>query len=148
MNAGYVDNTLHQRDTNRTRLFAVASELNPEANKNTDYVSPYVSKSSKKGMSYSQNSLAQLESQSDEQVGLMGQKLQALKSLSLKMGEEIRGSNQTIDTLGDTFQNTASKLKKTFGNMMTMARNSKINIKTWLLIFLLVGLLFFWVWIT
>lgn len=139
----YVNNTLHQRDTNRTRLFGIHNEPNDE---NEEYLSPYL-KGNKNGMSYSQSSLAQLESQSDEQVGLMGQRIQALKSLSLKMGDEIRGSNQTLDTLGDTFQNTATKLKGTFKNMMLMANKSRISIKNWLLIFFVVGLLFFWVWI-
>lgn len=77
----------------------------------------------------------------------MGQRIQALKSLSLRMGDEIRGSNQTLDNLGDTFQDTTTKLKNTFSNMMIMAKKSRISIKTWLIIFFVVGLTFFWVWI-
>lgn len=99
-------------------------------------------------LDYSQSTLASLESQSEEQMGAMGQRIKALKSLSLRMGDEIRGSNQTIDQLGDTFHNTSAKLKRTFGNMMEMAKRSGISIKTWLIIFFIVGLLFFWVWIT
>lgn len=97
---------------------------------------------------YSQSTLAQLESQSDEQVGQMGQKIKALKSLSLKMGDEIRNSNHSLNELGSTFENTRLKLKGTFDNMMIMAKRSRISIKTWLLIFFVVGLLFFLVWIT
>lgn len=78
-------------------------------------------------------------------MGLMGQKIQALKSLSIRMGDEIRGSNHTLDQLGDTFENTAAKLKGTFKNMMVMAQKSRISIKMWLLIFFIVALFFFWV---
>lgn len=96
---------------------------------------------------FSQSSLARLESQNEEEMGVMGQKIQALKSLSLKMGDEIRGSNQSLDTLGDTFQRTAIKVKGNINNMLVMAKNSRISIKTWLIIFFVIGLLFFWVWI-
>lgn len=101
-----------------------------------------------KKLDYSQATLAQLESQSSEQMSVMGQKLKALKHLSLKMGDEIRGSNDTVNNLNDTFQNTTVKLKSTFNNMMVMASRSGISIKMWLLIFFIVGCLFFWVWIS
>lgn len=97
---------------------------------------------------YSQANLAQLESQSTEQMTIMGQKLKALKQLSLKMGDEIRGGSDTVNNLNDTFQNTTIKLKSTFNNMMEMASKSGVSIKTWVLIFFIVGILFFWVWIT
>lgn len=96
---------------------------------------------------YSQGSLARLESQNEEGMSLMGERIQALKSLSLKMGDEIRGSNQSLDNLSETFQQTASKVKNNLTNMLVMAKNSRISIKTWLLIFAFVGILFFWVWI-
>lgn len=106
--------------------------------------SPYENNSK---IDYSESSLARLESQNEEEVGIMSQKIQALKSLSLKMGDEIRGSNQTLDSLGDTFQRTSAKVKANLSNMLVMAKNSRISIKTWLIIFFIVGVLFFWVWI-
>lgn len=78
----------------------------------------------------------------------MGQKLKALKQLSLKMGDEIRGSSDTVNNLNDTFQNTTIKLKSTFNNMMVMASKSGVSIKMWLLIFFIVAILFVWVWIS
>lgn len=135
----YHDNVLHQRDNNRTRLFytgANEQEMGPS--------SPYGNNGK---IDYSQSSLARLESQNEEGMSLMGERIQALKSLSLKMGDEIRGSNQTLDNLGETFQQTATKVKNNITNMLVMAKNSRISVKTWLLIFSLVGLLFFWVWI-
>lgn len=80
-------------------------------------------------------------------MSVMGEKIKALKVLSMKMGDEIRGSNQAIDTLGDSFENMSMKLKNTFTDMMTMAKNSTIGLKAWLIIFAVVFLLFFWVWI-
>lgn len=138
-----IDNTLHQRDTNRTRLFG--SEQIGQYKEDKGPSSPYANDNNK--VDYSQSSLAQLESQSEEERGLMGQRIQALKSLSLRMSDEIRGSNHSLDKLGDTFQDTTTKLKNTFGGMMIMAKKSRISIKTWLLIFFVVGLTFFWVWI-
>ncbi|AQZ18182.1 BET1 (YIL004C) [Zygosaccharomyces parabailii] len=130
------DQSLHQRDNTRTRLFDTTFR------QSTAPSSPYARP---ERSDYSQSSLAQLESQSEQEVGLMGQKIQALKSLSIRMGDEIRGSNHTLDQLGDTFENTAAKLKGTFKNMMVMAQKSRISIKMWLLIFFIVALFFFWV---
>lgn len=64
------------------------------------------------------------------------------------MGDEIRGSSDTVNNLNDTFQNTTIKLKSTFNNMMVMASKSGVSIKMWLLIFFIVAILFFWVWIS
>lgn len=128
-----MDQSLHQRDNTRTRLFDTS--FNQPA-------SPYAQP---KKTDYSQSSLAQLESQGGEEASIMGRKIQALKSLSVKMGDEIRGSNHTLDQLGDTFENTTVKLKGTFRNMMVMAQKSRTSIKTWLLIFLVVAVFFVWV---
>lgn len=135
----YQDNVLHQRDNNRLRLFDTGAN-----GQETGPSSPYGSNTK---IDYSESSLARLESQNEEEMGAMGQRIQALKSLSLRMGDEIRGSNQTLDSLGDTFQRTATKVKTNLSNMLVMAKNSRISIKTWLIIFFVVGLLFFWVWI-
>ncbi|QLQ81594.1 hypothetical protein HG537_0F03550 [Torulaspora globosa] len=139
MQSAYHDNVLHQRDNNRLRLFDTV--VNGQG---TSPSSPYESNAK---IDYSESSLARLESQNQEEMGVMSQKIKALKSLSLKMGDEIRGSNQTLDSLGDTFQRTSTKVKANLSNMLIMAKNSRISIKTWLIIFFIVGLLFFWVWI-
>ena len=112
---------------------------------NTGRSSPYVQK---REFDYTQSTLSQLESQSDQQMSQMSQKIKALKSLSLRMGDEIRNGSKTLEDLESTFGSTSAKLKTTFGNMMKMAKKSRISIKTWLIIFFVVGLFFFWVWIT
>lgn len=135
----HTEDSLYQRDNARTQLFGTIVDRKP-----ANDVSPYT-KDTK--FDYNENTLSQLESQSDEQMGEMGKKIQALKSLSLRMGDEIRNGN-SLNDLSSTFENTKVKLKDTFENMMDMAKRSRISIKTWLLIFSFVGVLFFWVWIT
>ncbi|EDO14766.1 hypothetical protein Kpol_312p4 [Vanderwaltozyma polyspora DSM 70294] len=138
MNNRYNNSNLHQRDSNRSQLFG------PDVDSSDGLKSPYETTK----LDYSQSTLAQLESQSEENMGVMGEKIKALKALSMKMGDEIRGSNKNLDNLEDTFGNASAKLKNTFDSMMVMAKNSRISIKTWLIIFFIVILLFFWVWIT
>lgn len=133
----FTENSLHQRDSNRTQLFGPNFNNLPERAS-----SPY---DNDNNLDFSASKLSQLESQSDQHMGVMGEKIRALKSLSLKMGDEIRGSNQTLGQLGDTFDNASTKLKHTFSKMMVMAKNSRISLKTWLIIFFFVILLFFWV---
>ncbi|SCV05973.1 LANO_0H19262g1_1 [Lachancea nothofagi CBS 11611] len=134
------DGGLHQRDNgSRTQLFdSKYDNLSGRAS------SPY-----EKGgnLDFSQSTLSNLENQSDRHVSAMSEKLNALKSLSLKMGEEIRGSNDTVDKLGNVFEGTSKRLKRTYRDMMKMAGSSRIPMKTWLIIFFVVFLFFFWVWI-
>ncbi|SMN17726.1 similar to Saccharomyces cerevisiae YIL004C BET1 Type II membrane protein required for vesicular transport between the endoplasmic reticulum and Golgi complex [Maudiozyma saulgeensis] len=144
MSSRHTEDSLYQRDNARTQLFGTIVDRKP-ANGDDYSASPYA-KNTK--FDYDENTLSQLESQSDEQMGQMGKRIQALKSLSLRMGDEIKNGNHSLNDLGSTFENTKVKLKDTFGNMMDMAKRSRISIKTWLLIFSFVGIMFFWVWIT
>ncbi|SCU88982.1 LADA_0E13058g1_1 [Lachancea dasiensis] len=135
------DNALHQRDNgSRTHLFdSKYDKMNGRAS------SPY----DKGGnLDFSQSILSNLEDQSDRHVSAMSEKLGRLKTLSLRMGDEIRGSNDTVEKLGEVFEGTSKRLQRTYRDMMAMAGRSKISLKTWLIIFLIVSLLFFWVWIS
>lgn len=133
---------LTQRDGSRTQLFGGGDFGNYQQPKPSSLSDRLPS-----NFDYSQASLSQLESQSEMQMGLMSEKINALKSLSIRMGDEIRGSNNTLDQLGNTFEQTGTKLKKNFKKMMIMAKNSRIPLKTWLIIFGILVLLFFYVWI-
>ncbi|SCU94590.1 LAME_0F08064g1_1 [Lachancea meyersii CBS 8951] len=132
--------SLHQRDNgSRTQLFDSKFD-----NYTTRASSPY----DKGGnLDISQSTLSNLENQSDRHVSAMSERLSALKSLSLKMGEEIRGSNDTVEKLGDVFEGTSQRLKTTYRDMMKMAGNSRVPLKTWLMIFSVVFLFFMWIWI-
>jgi len=82
----------------------------------------------------------------------------------MKMGEEIRDSNKTLEDLvsvfiaftynslliqkkGNTFDQLGTRLKNTFNRMLVMAKKSGISLKTWGMLFILVILFFLWVWI-
>ncbi|BAO41048.1 Protein transport protein BET1 [Kluyveromyces marxianus] len=143
-NYGGFQGDLTQRDASRTQLFDGA-DFSKYQQRQQKPTSSFEKSSS--GIDYSQATLSQLESQSDEQMNMMSQKIHALKSLSLRMGDEIRGSNQTLDQLGNVFEQTTNRLKRTFKNMMVMAQKSGVSIKTWLIIFGGLTLLFFYIWI-
>ncbi|QEU60909.1 Bet1 [Kluyveromyces lactis] len=135
---------LTQRDASRTQLFA-GTDFSKYKQQQDRPSSPFDRPSP--GVDYSQATLSQLESQSDEQMNTMSEKINALKNLSLRMGDEIRGSNQTLDQLGNVFEQTSNRLKRTFKRMMVMAQNSRIPLKIWFIIFGILTLLFFYVWI-
>ncbi|AGO11767.1 AaceriADL007Cp [[Ashbya] aceris (nom. inval.)] len=134
MSSRFDQNTAHQR----TQLFG-PNYGKPVKRSSSPFNSPSID--------YSQSTLAQLESQSDADVGVMREKIMALKTLSERMGEEIRGSSMTLDSLGSTFDATANKLKRTYNKMMVVAGKSRISLKVWLGIFLGFGILFFYVWV-
>lgn len=141
-------NNLSQRDQTRQQLFNNIPDKQSSSLNNGLNTTPISAYDNNNKFDYKQDTMAQLESQSNDEINTMTQKIRALKGLTLRMGDEIRGSNQTLNDLGDNFENTTKVLKKTFNNMMIMAKNSKITLKTWLVIFFIITILFFWVWIT
>lgn len=78
----------------------------------------------------------------------MAQKLSQLKELSIKMGEEIRGSNKVLDSVGNQFGELQVTLKNTWNRMMVMAQRSGIPYKVWLAFFGVLVLMFWFVWWT
>ncbi|CDR39973.1 CYFA0S04e01090g1_1 [Cyberlindnera fabianii] len=96
----------------------------------------------------SASELEQMESQSEEQQNIMFGKIASLRSLSEKMGVEIRAGNQTIENLEDTFGKIQQTLKRTWTKMMVMAQQSTIPLKTWFLFFGAIFFVFFIIWIT
>ncbi|ODQ61657.1 hypothetical protein WICANDRAFT_75863 [Wickerhamomyces anomalus NRRL Y-366-8] len=123
---------LHQRE--RTSLFDQPQRVSSPYDKQTK-------------ADYNESELSHLESQNDDEMGVMSTKIQQLKGLSLRMGEEIRGSNKTLEELGNSFDQLGTRLKNTFNRMLVMAKRSGISIKTWFFLFVFVILFFFWVWI-
>lgn len=138
-----MDSNIYQRENSnyRTQLFGHEDHIKYPTSKTS---SPYVSSSP---LGYSQSILSQLESQNDLHINSIGQKVKALKNMSLKIGEEIRESNKTLQDLSNTFDQTKSSLKKTVDKVILMAQRSRISFKIWLTIFLTVFLLYFYIWI-
>ncbi|KAG0671726.1 protein transport protein bet1 [Kluyveromyces marxianus] len=132
-NYGGFQGDLTQRDASRTQLFDGA-DFSKYQQRQQKPTSSFEKSSS--GIDYSQATLSQLESQNS-----------CIKEFITKNGDEIRGSNQTLDQLGNVFEQTTNRLKRTFKNMMVMAQKSGVSIKTWLIIFGGLTLLFFYIWI-
>jgi blocked-early-in-transport protein 1 len=96
----------------------------------------------------SASKLASMESQSEEEAGQMAQKIAQLKTLGLRMGDEIRSSNVTLDNINDQFDQLRVTMKNTWNRMLVMAQRSGIPLKVWAGFFSVLALLFFYVWIT
>lgn len=131
--------------TRRTNLFV---NLNNSKGSVSDYrtPSPY-EKDDKKSQAYNQSLMSTLESQNDDAMSGIQGKVKLLKDLGVRMGSEIRGSNQAMDSLNETFSGASTKVKLTYNRMMIMSKNAGIGWRVWFLFFFAVFLFFFWVWI-
>ncbi|ORX59764.1 hypothetical protein DM01DRAFT_1333219 [Hesseltinella vesiculosa] len=65
--------------------------------------------------------LEYMESQSDDRINGLSAKVNILKSISGKIGEEIRHGNSLLDSMNDQFSNTHSVLGRTMQNFTKMA---------------------------
>ena len=63
------------------------------------------------------------------------------------MGDEIRDSTNLANSMNDTFDSTAIRLKSTMNRMLRMAEKTGISWKVWLGFFAAVILLFWYVWL-
>lgn len=148
--SGRYSSQVHQRDTNRTQLFANATPYNPNFNPNTPSPGPSNSlfgKSSpeSKGQ-YSDAMLAQLESQNDAQIEGLSAKVKMLKDITVKIGDEVRDSNKLLSDMENNFETAKVKLRGTFNRMIRMAEHSGVGWRAWLALFGFIFLIFFFVW--
>ncbi|ORY07161.1 hypothetical protein BCR34DRAFT_570871 [Clohesyomyces aquaticus] len=96
---------------------------------------------------YSDAVLSELESQNDEQVGVLTGKVRMLKDLTTAIGDEIRDSTTLAEKMNDSFDNTRLKLRGTMNRMLRMAEKTGVGWKVWLAFFAAVGFLFWYVWL-
>ncbi|KAL6705400.1 protein transport protein bet1 [Coniothyrium glycines] len=96
---------------------------------------------------YSAAVLDELESQNNEQVGVLTGKVKMLKDLTHLIGDEIRESTTLADNMNDQFENSRHKIKGTMTRMLRMAQKTGVGWKAWLAFFAVVILLFWWVWL-
>ncbi|KAF2710906.1 hypothetical protein K504DRAFT_403906 [Pleomassaria siparia CBS 279.74] len=96
---------------------------------------------------YSSAVLDELESQNDEQVGVLTGKVKMLKDLTTLIGTEIRDSTTLAETMNDSFENSRLKLKGTMTRMLRMADKTGVGWKVWLGFFAAVIFLFWYVWL-
>ncbi|OAL55573.1 hypothetical protein IQ07DRAFT_583039 [Pyrenochaeta sp. DS3sAY3a] len=96
---------------------------------------------------YSSSVLDELESQNEEQVGVLTSKVKMLKDLTHLIGDEIRDSTTLTEKMNDQFENSRAKIKGTMNRMLRMAQKTGVGWKVWLGFFAAVILLFWWVWL-
>ncbi|KAH7392836.1 hypothetical protein BKA66DRAFT_438973 [Pyrenochaeta sp. MPI-SDFR-AT-0127] len=96
---------------------------------------------------YSAAVLDELESQNDQQVGVLTSKVKMLKDLTHLIGDEIRDSTTLAEKMNDQFENSRNKIKGTMNRMLRMAQKTGVGWKVWLGFFAAVILLFWWVWL-
>ncbi|KAJ4369925.1 protein transport protein bet1 [Neocucurbitaria cava] len=96
---------------------------------------------------YSAAVLDELESQNDEQVGVLTSKVKMLKDLTHLIGDEIRDSTTLAEKMNDQFENSRNKIRGTMNRMLRMAQKTGVGWKAWLGFFAAVILLFWWVWL-
>ncbi|KAF2878313.1 hypothetical protein BDV95DRAFT_557179 [Massariosphaeria phaeospora] len=96
---------------------------------------------------YSTQTLQELESQNEEQVGVLTGKVKMLKDLTHLIGDEIRDSSSLADKMNDQFETSRLKLRGTMTRMLRMAEKTGVGWKVWLGFFAAVCVLFWWVWL-
>ncbi|ODV82353.1 uncharacterized protein CANTADRAFT_141286 [Suhomyces tanzawaensis NRRL Y-17324] len=133
-------NGAHQRDL-RTQLFT------PLVKPPSRTASPY-DKVASPLAKHQESYLLLLESQNNDEMDSMGQKVAMLKNLGVKMGTEINKSIKLNDEITNGFEKGKVTLKNTYNKMVVMSQRAGITWRMWLVVFLLVFLWFFWVWLT
>lgn len=96
---------------------------------------------------YTESMMLTLESQNDDELGSMSQKVAALRNLGVRMGSEINKGIALNDDITNSMEKGKVTLKNTFNQMVVMSQRAGISWRVWLLFFALVFLWFFYVWI-
>lgn len=91
--------------------------------------------------------LLHLESQNNDEMDLMSQKVAQLKSLGSKMGLEINKSINLNQDITNSFEKGTKTLKNTYNRMIIMSKKAGITWKMWLIVLLIVSLFFTYAWL-
>ncbi|KAL1926911.1 hypothetical protein VTP01DRAFT_5241 [Rhizomucor pusillus] len=92
------------------------------------------------------NDLEYLESQSDERISGLSAKVKTLKSITGKIGEEIRAGNSLIDTMNNQFGDTGSILGQTMHNFKIMAAKESGATMCYLMFFIVIVVVISYYW--
>lgn len=96
---------------------------------------------------YSAATLDELESQNDDQAGMLIGKVKMLKDLTEAIGVEIRDSTTLAEKMNDQFENSRLRIRGTMNRMLRMAEKTGVGWRVWLGFFAAVGVLFWYVWL-
>ncbi|KAK6457243.1 uncharacterized protein RJT20DRAFT_134528 [Scheffersomyces xylosifermentans] len=133
----------HQRDL-RTQLFSGPQGIKTPPSRTT---SPYDPTPTGTSAKHNEAFLSTLESQNNDEMDQMGQKVAMLKTLGQKMGVEINKSLQLNDEITNSFEKGKVTLKNTFNKMVVMSQRAGITWRMWLTVFVIVFVWFFWIWL-
>ena len=151
--ASYGANKLSQR-----------SQLFPDDRVNGGSRSPTPSRTALQGYNTASNRfnpqvMDSLESQNDEMIEGLSQKVKLLKNVmtfldevdllqvTVRIGEEIRDSSNLMDTMNENFSNTRTYLSGTMRRMQRMAERQGVGWFAFMIFLCLVFLIFLWVWL-
>lgn len=135
----------HQRDL-RTQLFATPQRSPANNTPISRSDSPY-DKAPVASAKYNESYLLSLESQNNDEVDTMSQKVNLLKNLGVRMGTEINKSVKLNDEITNTMEKGKITLKNTWNKMIVMSQRAGISWRMWLLVFGVITIWFFWVWL-
>ncbi|ORY64066.1 uncharacterized protein BCR38DRAFT_485206 [Pseudomassariella vexata] len=96
---------------------------------------------------YDTATLEELESQNDQQVTGILDKVKVLKSMTVAIGDEIRDSSALAEKMNDTFDSTRLRLRGTMNRMLLMAERTGVGWRVWLGFFAAVIIIFVYVWL-
>lgn len=141
----YAENGTAQKREARTQLFGRPNlrQSTPPVRVDSPYDKPPLQPSAKQTEAY----LLSLESQNNDEMDTMSQKVAALKNLGVRMGTEINKSIKVNDDITNRFEHGQVYLKNTYNRMVVMSQKAGISWKMWLLVFFIVFVCFFYVWI-
>jgi len=91
--------------------------------------------------------LDSLEGQNDAMIEGLSHKVQLLKNVTVKIGEEIRDSSNFMDTMNENFANTRVYLSGTVRRMQRMAERQGVGWFAFMMFLCLIFLIFLWVWL-
>ncbi|KAI9823107.1 MAG: protein transport protein bet1 [Phylliscum demangeonii] len=96
---------------------------------------------------YSDAVLSSLESQNDEALEGVSAKVKMLKDITIAIGDEIRDSTALAEKMNHSFDHSRVRIRSTMNRMRRMADRTGVGWKVWLAFFVVVGLLFWYVWL-
>ncbi|KAL0086349.1 hypothetical protein J3Q64DRAFT_1739546 [Phycomyces blakesleeanus] len=85
-----------------------------------------------------------MESQNDDRITGLSAKVQMLKNITGKIGDEIRSGNTLLDTMNDQFSNTGSYLGKTMSGFKKMAAKESGVTTCYLILFIVLVVIVFY----
>lgn len=159
MSSSRYSSKAHQRD--RQNLFSmedVSRSVSPSlglpneengvnlSNSQSQISDPY-EKMKIPGYSSQEHMMAQLESQAEDTMNVMQNKIESLKGLSLSMGDQINKSKNNLLEIGEDMGISSERIKWNMNKMKRFVEKSGVGWKVWLAFSAVILWCFIWVWL-